>query len=424
MQNCFEVKFKKIIKEKIMKIVKKLLLGICLIVFANGMLLAQSEGSTYEGQKERLGINTINSAVPFLTLSPDARSGSMGDLGVATTPDVNSMHWNPAKYAFIDGVAGFGLNYTPWMRKIVSDINLINAVGYFKINDVSAIAASINYFSLGEVIFRKDAQDVGNIVRPNEFAVDATYARKFSEKISAAVAARFIYSNLTQGNVEGSKAGMSVAADIAMYYTEPVTMGRMDADVSVGLNISNIGSKLSYDVNKNQKEFIPTTFRVGPALNMHIDDYNSLLISAELSKLLVPTSPITDSAGNVIYGKDDNVSSILGLFRSFYDAPGFTIDQETGDTIKIGKFREELQELMLSVGAEYWYNETFAVRAGYFFENPRKGDRRFITLGAGLKYNLFGIDLSYLISLGQRNPLENTLRFSLTFDFDYDNRRR
>ncbi len=407
-----------------MKIVKKLLLGICLIVFANGMLLAQSEGSTYEGQKERLGINTINSAVPFLTLSPDARSGSMGDLGVATTPDVNSMHWNPAKYAFIDGVAGFGLNYTPWMRKIVSDINLINAVGYFKINDVSAIAASINYFSLGEVIFRKDAQDVGNIVRPNEFAVDATYARKFSEKISAAVAARFIYSNLTQGNVEGSKAGMSVAADIAMYYTEPVTMGRMDADVSVGLNISNIGSKLSYDVNKNQKEFIPTTFRVGPALNMHIDDYNSLLISAELSKLLVPTSPITDSAGNVIYGKDDNVSSILGLFRSFYDAPGFTIDQETGDTIKIGKFREELQELMLSVGAEYWYNETFAVRAGYFFENPRKGDRRFITLGAGLKYNLFGIDLSYLISLGQRNPLENTLRFSLTFDFDYDNRRR
>lgn len=348
----------------------------------------------------------------------------MGDLGVATTPDVNSMHWNPAKYAFIDGVAGFGLNYTPWMRKIVSDINLINAVGYFKINDVSAIAASINYFSLGEVIFRKDAQDVGNIVRPNEFAVDATYARKFSEKISAAVAARFIYSNLTQGNVEGSKAGMSVAADIAMYYTEPVTMGRMDADVSVGLNISNIGSKLSYDVNKNQKEFIPTTFRVGPALNMHIDDYNSLLISAELSKLLVPTSPITDSAGNVIYGKDDNVSSILGLFRSFYDAPGFTIDQETGDTIKIGKFREELQELMLSVGAEYWYNETFAVRAGYFFENPRKGDRRFITLGAGLKYNLFGIDLSYLISLGQRNPLENTLRFSLTFDFDYDNRRR
>lgn len=407
-----------------MKIVKKLLLGICLIVFANGMLLAQSEGSTYEGQKERLGINTINSAVPFLTLSPDARSGSMGDLGVATTPDVNSMHWNPAKYAFIDGVAGFGLNYTPWMRKIVSDINLINAVGYFKINDVSAIAASINYFSLGEVIFRKDAQDVGNIVRPNEFAVDATYARKFSEKISAAVVARFIYSNLTQGNVEGSKAGMSVAADIAMYYTEPVTMGRMDADVSVGLNISNIGSKLSYDVNKNQKEFIPTTFRVGPALNMHIDDYNSLLISAELSKLLVPTSPITDSAGNVIYGKDDNVSSILGLFRSFYDAPGFTIDQETGDTIKIGKFREELQELMLSVGAEYWYNETFAVRAGYFFENPRKGDRRFITLGAGLKYNLFGIDLSYLISLGQRNPLENTLRFSLTFDFDYDNRRR
>ena len=293
-----------------MKIVKKLLLGICLIVFANGMLLAQSEGSTYEGQKERLGINTINSAVPFLTLSPDARSGSMGDLGVATTPDVNSMHWNPAKYAFIDGVAGFGLNYTPWMRKIVSDINLINAVGYFKINDVSAIAASINYFSLGEVIFRKDAQDVGNIVRPNEFAVDATYARKFSEKISAAVAARFIYSNLTQGNVEGSKAGMSVAADIAMYYTEPVRMGRMDADVSVGLNISNIGSKLSYDVNKNQKEFIPTTFRVGPALNMHIDDYNSLLISAELSKLLVPTSPITDSAGNVIYGKDDNVSSI------------------------------------------------------------------------------------------------------------------
>ncbi|MGI6718647.1 MAG: type IX secretion system outer membrane channel protein PorV [Bacteroidales bacterium] len=407
-----------------MKIVKKLLLGISLLLFANSVLLAQNDEPTYEGQQARLGINTINSAVPFLTLSPDARSGSMGDLGVATTPDINSMHWNPAKYAFMDGVAGFSLNYTPWMRKIVSDINLINAVGYYKINDVSAVAASINYFSLGEVIFRKDADDPGNIVRPNEFSIDGTYARKFSEKISAAVATRFIYSNLTQGHVEGSKAGMAVAADISMYYTEPISIGRMDADIAVGVNISNIGSKLSYDVNKNQKEFIPTTFRVGPALNMHLDDYNSLLISAELSKLLVPTSPIRDAEGNVLYGKDDDISSILGLFRSFYDAPGFTINEETGDTIKIGKFREELQELMLSVGGEYWYNETFAVRAGYFFENPRKGDRQFITLGAGLKYNLFGIDLSYLISLGQRNPLQNTLRFSLSFNFDYDNRRR
>ncbi|MDD4142422.1 MAG: type IX secretion system outer membrane channel protein PorV [Bacteroidales bacterium] len=402
-----------------MNITKKSLFVVVLTLVTASLLAQTTETSNQK--MARLGLNTISTAVSFLTLSPDARSGSMGDLGVSTSPDANSMHWNPAKYAFIEDKAGFSISYTPWMRSLVPDINLANLAGYYKINDKSAVAMTMKYFSLGEVDFRDENNTSLGIVKPNEFSIDATYSRKFSEKISGAVAARFIYSNLTQGitNTAGSepKAGTSVAADIAMYYTEPVTLGKtMTGEVSFGINISNIGSKVSYDVSKVDKEFIPTNLRFGPSLLMNIDDFNSLTFAVDFNKLLVPTAPIRNSEGDIIYGKDDNVNSIMGLIQSFYDAPGYTV--VSGDTIQIGKFREELQEFYFSVGAEYWYNNLLSIRAGYFFENPRKGDRQFVTLGAGLRYNVFGIDLSYLISIGQQNPLQNTLRFSLLFNFD------
>ena len=394
------------------------------------------------------GYNTINTSVTFLTISPDSRSGGLGDLGAATSPDVYSMHYNPAKYAFIglkpgkdpeendsysNNKLGFALNYSPWMRQLSPDINLFNVAGYYRLDEKSTVAASLTYFSLGEITFTNDqGVDIGTY-NPNEFALDATYSRKFSPRLSGAVAGRFIYSNLTQGvAVEGqdTKAGMSGAADIAIYYVDPIKLGNLDGTFSLGANISNIGSKISYYSDKSDKEFIPTNLRISPALTIDIDDFNSFSLYAEFTKLLVPTSPIsavTDTAGRInysygykdnattIYGKNDNVSTIVGMIQSFYDAPGYTIVNDTIESI--GKFREELQEINMSFGVEYWYNNLFALRAGYFYEHPRKGDRQFVSLGAGIKYNVFGLDISYLISTTNANPLGNTLRFSLTFNF-------
>ncbi|MDR2084751.1 MAG: type IX secretion system outer membrane channel protein PorV [Bacteroidales bacterium] len=399
-----------------MKILKSVLLSVLFISIA-ASLNAQDDLNTKYAQ---MGLNSITTAVPFMTISPDARSGSMGDVGVSTSPDANSMHWNPAKYAFLNKTAGVSLNYIPWMRSLgITDINLFNVAGYYKINDKSAVAATLTYFSLGEITFRDyEGRDLGP-AKPNEFAIDATYSRKFSEKISGAVAGRFIYSDLTNGlsNSSGTKAGTSVAADIAIYYVEPLTIAQMDAEFALGVNISNIGSKMSYEVTKQHKEFIPTNLRIGPSLKLNIDDYNSIFLAVEISKLLVPTPPIEDDEGNILYGKDSNVSLLMGMIQSFYDAPGYT-QLDNGEYAKIGVFREELQEINISVGAEYWYNNLLAVRLGYLYENPRKGDRQYITVGAGVKYNVFALDLSYLISLKQRSPLENTLRFSLTLDFD------
>ena len=330
------------------------------------------------------------------------------------------MHWNPAKYAFIKEDVGISLNYTPWMRSLVPDINLSNLSAYKRLNDKSTIAASLTYFSLGEVSFTNEHGDPLGTVKPNEFSVDATYSRKFSEKISGAVAARFIYSNLTQGisnSSIGVKAGTSVAADISMFYTDPVVVGSLDGIFNFGVNISNIGSKISYDPSKLNKEFIPTNLRLGPSLLINVDDFNSFTFAVDINKLLVPTNCImVDSV--IVAGMDSDVGTIAGMIQSFYDAPGYYKVKNNGDTVHVSTFVEELQEINFSVGVEYWYNKLFAIRAGYFFEHPRKGDRQYITLGAGLRYNVFGLDLSYLVSIGQRNPLENTLRFSLLLNFD------
>lgn len=365
--------------------------------------------------------NTITTAVPFLLIAPDARSGAMGDAGVTSTPDANSMHWNPAKYAFIDSKVGFSAAYSPWLRALVSDINLAYVAGYYKLDDKQAIAASLLYFTLGDITFTDiQGERIGNY-RPNEFSVDATYSRKFSETWSGAVAARYIHSNLTQGvDVAGqaTKPGQSIAADVAVYHQRELDWRNFEyAEFALGLNISNIGSKISYSDATTDKDFIPTNLRIGPRLTLDIDDYNRMSFMIDINKLLVPTPPVyaTDSLGQPVYdpntnekiieaGMDPDVGTIQGMIQSWYDAPG--------------GFEEELREFYFATGVEYWYNKVFAVRGGFFYENKYKGNRQYFTLGAGLKYNVFGLDFSYLIPLEQKNPLENTLRFTLIFDFN------
>jgi hypothetical protein len=358
--------------------------------------------------------NVITTAVPFLMIAPDARAGGMGDVGVATTPDAYSMFWNPAKYAFIDKTFGFGIGYVPWLRGLVNDIGLFSVAGFGKFGDKQAIAATLRYFSMGSVTFTNEiGQELGD-VKPNEWTIDATYARKFSREISGAVAARFIYSNLVPVNYTNYdiRPGISVAADIAIYYTHEMEIsGLNSAFINFGLDISNIGAKISYSTSSTLRDFIPTNLRLGPSFTMDIDDYNRLSFAFDLNKLLVPTPPIyyPDSLGPdnkkvIKKGMDPDVSVVQGMIQSFYDAPW--------------GFKEEMNEINIAVAAEYWYNKLFSIRAGYFYESKYKGDRQFFTVGAGLRYNVFGLDFSYLIPVRNNNPLQNTLQFTLLFNFD------
>lgn len=375
-----------------------------------------SQTSTVIGQD----LNTITSAVPFLQIGPDARAGGMGEAGVSSAPDANSLHWNPAKYSFIDSDMGFSLSYSPWLRALVQDINLAYLSGFKKIGDDQAIAASLVYFSLGDIVFTNIQGDVVGNYRPNEFALSASYSRMLTNRLSGAVSARFIHSNLTQGQeVAGTstKPGNSIAADIAIYSERPLEFANMAGGTFAwGLNISNIGAKISYSDDNTQRDFIPTNLRIGPSLTLDIDDFNRLTFMVDFNKLLIPTPPLyeTDSSGAVIYddnnnpvileGKDPNVSVPVGMFQSFFDAPG--------------GINEELHEVAIAAGVEYWYDNQFALRGGYFYEHATKGNRKFFTLGAGLRYNVFGLDFSYLIPTDQLNPLGNTLRFTLHFDFE------
>ncbi len=365
--------------------------------------------------------NVITTAVPFLMISPDARAGGNGDAGVATAPDVFSMHWNPAKYAFAEQTNGFGIAYTPWLRNLVNDINLAY-VGYFhKFNDLSAFGATLRYFTMGEIQFTDNDGNPTITAKPNEFAIDGTYARKLHQNLSLAVAGRFIFSDLTQGyggqsGVE-TTAGIAVAADIALYWQKDVNwFNNMPATFAWGLNISNIGNKISYSKSNIKKDFIPTNFRVGPRLTIELDEYNKMSFFADVNKLLVPTPPVykTDENGNPIAipgggyeiaaGMDNNVSPITGMIQSWYDAPQ--------------GFSEEMSEFNLAFGTEYWYNDLLALRGGFFLEDKTKGNRKYATLGVGIRYNVFGLDFSYLIPMNAtQNPLQNTMRFSLVFDF-------
>jgi len=404
--------------------------SLIIILFLSSGYISSQNGKTVISTGQQL--NAIQSTVPFLTIAPDSRSGALGDAGVATAPDINSQHWNPAKYPFIESGGGIAVSYTPWLRKLIGDINLAYLAGYKKLNDRQVISASLRYFSLGMIVFTNVYGHAQGQFNPNELAVDVGYSRLLTDKFSGAIAFRFIRSDLTGGNYVGgaeSKAGMAVAGDLAFYYQNDILITDKDARMAFGLNVSNMGNKIAYTENQ-EKAFIPINMRLGGALTTWLDEYNSLTLTADVNKLLVPTPPVydTDSLGNpiydedgnqiILYGKDPDVAVPLGMVRSFWDAPGVILADGSRSVLQ-----EELHEITYSVGMEYWYREQFAIRGGYFHEHETKGNRKFFTAGIGIKLNVFALDFSYLIPVKQNNPLANTLRFTLSFEFDKPKRR-
>jgi len=359
----------------------------------------------------RDNLNTITTAVPFLLISPDSRAGGMGDVGVATSPDANSLHWNSAKFAFVEDEVGFAVSYVPWLRALVPDINLSYLAGYKKLNKNEAIAMELRYFTLGDITF---TDVIGNNLgqyKPSEFAIGSAYSRKLSDQFSLAISGRYIYSNLTGGQSAGgitTNAGQSIAADVAGYFRKDIRIAKKDMELALGANVSNIGNKVRY-TETSTRDFIPINLRLGTALNADLDEYNKISFAFDINKLLVPTPPIYNDSidGQIDFGQDPNVSVVSGIFQSFGDAPG--------------GFSEEMREINFSIGTEYWYDDQFAVRAGYFNEHNTKGGRKFFTFGSGVKYNVFALDFSYLINASRaingNNPLANTMRFTLIFDF-------
>ena len=348
-------------------------------------------------------INSVSTAVPFLTIAPDSRSAAMGDVGVATSPDVNSLHWNPAKYVFAETDRSVALSYSPWLRGLVNDMNLLYLTGYTQIDKMQSIAGSLRYFNMGTIQFTNAQGQNTKTGRPNEFALDVAYARMFSEKVSAALAFRYVRSDISSGisnNGLKAKAGNSFAADIAMYYHSELELFDKSGTWALGVDISNIGNKMAYS-NEQQKTFLPINMRIGGSMGLNLDSYNKLNFAVDINKLLVPTPPLYDpDTHEIIRGKSRDVGVVQGMFQSFTDAPG--------------GFSEEMHEISYGMGLEYLYRETFAVRTGYFHEHPTKGNRRYFTMGIGLQMNMIGFDFSYLIATsGRMNPMNNTLRFTI-----------
>jgi len=365
---------------------------------------------TVSAQDKNSMFNPVHTSVTSQTIAPDARGGAMGDIGAATDPDVNSQYWNPAKYPFTISRAGVALNYTPWLRQLVNDMDLAYLAGYYRIGDYSAVSGSLRYFSLGEVYTSSDVSGSNDMtIRPYEMSFDVAYSLMLSEKFSIAAAVRWIHSDLTYDYTEETTPGNAFAADIAAYYQNYINIGQRECQLGVGLNVSNIGSKITFGGDDNS-EFIPTNLRLGASLMVPIDEYNKFTIAADANKLLVPTYPQkkeeeSDEDFEVRKQKDYyDVSSISGIFKSFTDAPG--------------GFKEELQEVNWSVGGEYTYNDKFSVRAGYHHESENKGNRKYFTVGAGFKMNVFSLDAGYVIATAKSNPLDQTMRFTLTFDMD------
>lgn len=357
-------------------------------------------------QKEDF-FNPVNTSVTSQTIAPDARSAGMGDVGVATDPDVVSQYWNPAKYPFTISRAGVALNYTPWLRELVNDMDLAYLAGYYRIGDYSAVSASLRYFSLGEVFL--GTSDDAMTINPYEMSLDVAYSLMLSETFSIGAAVRWIYSDLTYDYTSDTAPGSAFAADLACYYQNYINLGQREFQLGLGLNISNIGSKISFG-GDNNSEFIPTNMRLGASLMIPIDEYNRFTIAADANKLLVPTYPkqedgeSTEDYQERVQKNYYDVSSISGIFKSFGDAPG--------------GLKEELQEVQWSVGGEYVYHDKFALRAGYHHESANKGNRKYFTVGAGFKMSVFSLDAGYVIATAKSNPLDQTLRFSLTFDMD------
>lgn len=351
--------------------------------------------------------NPERNSVTSQTIAPDARAAGMGDVGAATDPDVNSQYWNPAKYPFCISRAGVALNYTPWLRQLVNDMDLAYLAGYYRIGDYSAVSASLRYFSLGEVALTEDVG--GMTINPYEMSVDVAYSLMLSEKFSIAAAVRWIYSDLTYDYTDDTTPGSAFGADIALYYQNYIMIGQRECQLGLGLNISNIGSKITFGGDDNS-EFIPTNMRLGASLMVPIDEYNRFTIAADANKLLVPTYPLQEDGESTedyqqrVQKDYYDISSISGIFKSFGDAPG--------------GFKEELQEIRWSVGAEYVYNDKFSLRAGYHHESENKGNRKYFTFGAGFRMSAFSLDCGYVWATAKSNPLDQTLRFTLAFDMD------
>ncbi len=371
------------------------------------ILLALPAAAAVQAQEKLSEFNPVEHAVISQTIAPDARAAGMGDVGAATDPDVNSQYWNPAKYPFCISRAGVSLNYTPWLRQLVNDIDLAYVAGYYRIGDYSAVSGSLRYFSLGEVATSYD--DNAMTVNPYEMSIDVAYSLMLSDNFSIAAAIRWIYSDLRYDYTEDASPASAFAADLAMYYNKYFVMGSRECQFGLGVNISNVGSKISY-YGDDRSQFLPANLRIGASLLVPIDEYNRFSIAADANKLLVPTVPVqnegesaTDYRARVI-DEYSSMSSITGLFKSFGDAPG--------------GFKEELQEIQWSLGAEYVYHDQFSLRAGYHHESANKGNRKYFTVGGGFRMSVFSLDVGYVISTAQSNPLDQTLRFTLAFDMD------
>lgn len=374
-----------------------------------GLFTLMSLQANAADDKEQL-FNPVNYAVISQTIAPDARGGGLGDVGAATDPDVNSQYWNPAKYPFNISRAGVTLNFTPWLRSLVNDMNLAYLAGYYRIGDYSAVSASFRYFNIGEVSMSgSDENSVPMTINPYEMSLDLAYSMMLSEKFSLAAAIRWIYSDMRFNYTEDNTPASAFAADIAAYYQDYINIGVRECQLGIGLDISNIGSKITFS-GKEYGEFLPANLRLGASLMIPLDEYNKLTIAADANKYLVPTVPVQEEGEDNAEYEDrvhreyDDVSAISGIFKSFSDAPG--------------GFKEELKEINYGVGAEYVYNDKFSLRAGYHHESQSKGNRKYFTVGAGFKMNVFSLDAAYVVATAKSNPLDQTLRFTLSFDMD------
>lgn len=376
------------------------------ILFA---ILLVMVAATVQAQDKKDMFNPVNTSVTSQTIAPDARAAGMGDVGVATDADVNSQYWNPAKYPFAISRAGVALNYTPWLRQLVNDMDVAYLAGYYRIGDYSAVSASMRYFSMGEVFMDGHTDDNAMTINPYEMSLDVAYSLMLSETFSIAAGVRWIYSDLTFDFNEDTQPGSAFAADIAAYYQNYINLGQRECQLGLGLNISNIGSKINFG-GDNHSFFIPTNLRLGTSLKVPIDEYNRITFAADANKLLVPTYPKQREGEDEEQYKQRmedeywNVSSISGIFKSFTDAPN--------------GFKEELEEINWSVGAEYEYNDKFFLRAGYHHESENKGNRKYFTVGAGFRMKVFSLDAGYVIATAKTNPLDQTMRFTLSFDMD------
>ena len=376
------------------------------ILLISGFVVEVANGQVMVGGQDTTATRVITTAVPFLGITPDARAAGMGDAGVASSPDANATYWNAAKLVYIEETSGFSLSYTPWLGKIVNDMSIAYLSGYYKLDREQSVSLAMKYFNLGTINFTDNTGgSLGDHI-PKEFTFDAGYSRMLTEDLSIGVVLRYINSNLT-GTVYNTSTsdvapGNSVAGDVGVFYKKDILNRGKNGNIAFGAQISNVGGKLTYS-DEASKDFLPTNLRLGTTYTTELDPFNSFAFSLDLNKLLVPTPPIYDANGNIIAGKDPNRPMLSGVFGSFTDAPY--------------GFKEEMSEFMVSMGVEYWYNKSFAARAGYFFEEASKGNRKYLTLGLGLRYQVFGLDFAYIVPKEKDLPLAETLRFSILFNF-------